>query len=173
MGTRMPIEEWPVGVECYCHPKLDKTPLTIYVYFWEVRTPFGLPPAPNLHVFACTQDDVDPCYWLYENRVFGWKVQVYYYCGSNATRIILKNNDGYTYCQDTHDGFLPEHSVMGNVNGWMTLFWLEAALKLIDDMVLPNDGHTFLEFFVDEDGHPVYKLCNVKFGMNEKYLLEP
>lgn len=184
MGIRVPIEHYPYGVPCWCHPKPVLTPEIIYAYFWEmVQCPGKLVP-PNMHVFPCYQDVVDPCTWYNVPGAYGWKVEIFYMCGQNQTEILLRDLSDNRYFDSVLNEFPNEHTVFNNIftgcafnqfafDGGAFLFWNEALLDLINNMNLPNEGHTFMEIFRTDNDKPVYKLCNIKYGLNQKFLIEP
>lgn len=180
----MPIKGWPVGNWCWCHPAADKTPAVIYVYFSGIVQCRNLAIPPNLHTFSCHQDPDYACEWRNEDHGPGWEVFVEYLCSSNMTHIGLKDSDGWSYFDAVVNGFCDEHDVLANrwsqcdhvyggINGSVTLFYNKAALKLISDLNIPNDGETFMEFSLNAELEPIYKFCNVKYGLNQKYLIEP
>lgn len=184
MGTRMPIDSWPVGDECIWFPDPPKTPLKIYVYFFGIKTCAGFAPPPNLHVFTCFQDESSPCFWRNAVAHSHWDVRVIYYDFLHETWIALYDENLVFYFEASVVGFAAEHVVFGNnwdkcnhvyggADGCAMLFWHEAALNLINDLVIPNDGETFLEFMVNDEQQPIYKFCNIKYSLNQKFLVEP
>lgn len=183
MGIRMPIEEWPVGDRCNCHPQADRTPQKIYAVFSciEQCPEFLLP--PNDHVFTLYQDEESPCKWANQVNAFGWIVELEWQCALSQVQLLLYRGELEVYFFGLlsfpvieHDRFANWWVVCGGnqtgKKGCGQVFWNEAALELIENLNIPNDGNTFMEFFVAGEDRVVYKFCNVKYGLNQKCAVE-
>jgi len=174
----------PPGNACWCHPEFLYTPAVIYVQFWGMVQcgVFELP--PNGHLFSCFQDPVYPCKWANVPGAYGWEIVVWYYCGSNQTAIYMGRSETPNFFQGVCNGFAVEHTVFPNTwsacnhiygahSGFATLFWLQAANDLLAWMALPNDGNTFMEFFMTSENKPIYKFCNKRYSLNQKIAYDP
>lgn len=184
MGTRIEIDD-PVSADvCACFPTPNETPYKILMYFWGMaKCPAGIQP-PNGRLFTLFQNDGDPCQWDSDCAGSGWIIRLNYLCGQNQTEIYLSDLTPENYFHGLRNGFPNEHTVFPNqiihcgfnqlaTDGFCTFFWLEAAVHLLSNMRLPNDGYTFMEFFMKDDIDPVYKFCNTIWGLNQKFLVNP
>jgi len=138
---------------------------------------------PNMHLFTLQQDDVKPCWWIFDSVAMGFKILL------DATSLAplaleLRHQDNNLYFQGHIWGAMCEHQVFTNNNvacpggiyayvGWATIFWLDAAVGVIEDFNLPTDSQILFEFFMKNDASPVYKFCFPKYTMNVKFLLNP
>lgn len=176
MGIRIVQPE--IGDPCWCHPVDTLTPRLIYVHFTGLEQCPGKAQPPNGHTFTCYQDEGQACTWKSDTDAMGWRVYVYYLCGQNQTEILLTDTDDSNYFDGVVNGFAEEHTIFSNIyggcapgqnsfNGVATLFWLAAVTWLMEGMGIPDDGNTFMEFFLIDEVHPVYKFCNVKYGVNQ------
>ncbi|MGB3906456.1 MAG: hypothetical protein WBB22_16225 [Anaerolineae bacterium] len=174
----------PAGVSCECHPEVDYTPKLIFVQFYDLIQCPGNPVPPNGHLFSCFQDDINPCKWNNVPSAAGWEVEVQYMCGQNQTEIWLGRGGVNNFFDGLLNGFQDEHAVFSNIwsgcnaiygshSGHATLLWLSAATHILTFMALPNDGHTFMEFFMTSDDKPVYKFCNTRWSLNQRFLYDP
>lgn len=182
MGTRM--VENPAGDECINFYDPPNTPSKIYVYFWGINQCPGRKAPPNLHLFTLYQSDVHPCEWSIDPSGDGWVIHLTYRVTPQTTILNMTHTGGGLFFDGSFEKPTPEHSIFTNilnvcggvtyaVDGFATIFWLDAAFKLIDDLNLPLDGNTFMEFFMKDDTSPVYKFCNLKFVMNQTILITP
>ncbi len=176
MGIR--IVEPQIGNPCWCHPEPVNTPYLIYVHFSELVQCPGKVQPPNGHTFVCYQDEGVPCTWKSQAEGMGWRVYVYYHCMQNQTEILLTDLDDNNYFDGVINGAAPEHFIFSNIyggcapgqlayDGVATLFWMDTVQWLIAAMGIPNDGNTFLEVFLKDEVHTVYKFCNRKYSMNQ------
>lgn len=182
MGTR--IIQPPPGDDCIFCWDADETPKFLYVMFDGVKLgwPFGSKQVPNGHLFKCEQDDERPCQWWYHELGPGWMVDVKRTPANGWWHISLN----YIGVGSHFTGFIrecpAEHSIFNNTylnpaifrgyDGVATVIWMEAALELVEAMNMPNT-QTFLELFTKDELFPVYKFCNTRYGMNQKFLIEP
>lgn len=183
MGIRMPIENWPVGDRCDCHPQADKTPSKIYAYFYAIeQCPLFLLP-PNLHVFTLYQDEENPCKWANDVNTYGWIVELEWQCEMSQVQLLLYRGELDVYFHGLLSFPVLEHDQFANwwwicggnqtgKKGCGQVFWHERALELVEGLNFENDGNLFMEFFVTDAGAPIYKFCFLDHYQNQKILLE-
>lgn len=182
MGIRVEPIVTVFDCEWFITPLL--TPNRIFVYFWEIEQCPGKLLPPNMHVFSLYQDEIHHCEWHNEPSSFGWTIHLFVQAPPLKVLLNMTHTGGGLFFNSEVTSPAMEHDVFNNMNiicgganfaikGNATIFWMSAALDLINDMNLPNDGNTFMEFFIAEGNVPVYKFCNVKYSLNQKYLISP
>lgn len=184
MGTRITPDDPIAGNPCEWFFDPDNTPHKIYAYFWELEQCPGRKLPPNMHIFTMFQDDEKPCEWRNVPSAQGWECGIAYRNVPPLSRLYLINLAAGLYFDGDLAWRADEHDVFNNKivdclgpnfaqKGNGLIFWLEAATGLLESLALPNDGNTFMEFFVTDEHKPVYKFCNVRWSLNQKYLINP
>lgn len=182
MGTR--IIQPPAGNDCIACWPAGETPAHVFVQFSGVKQGdlVGSKQLPNDHLFKCVQDDVVPCDFFYNKDGPGWQIS-FFRRPQDGRWVISAFYFGVgTHFDDSQPGCPSEHDIWENDNnvpwaffGWdgiATVIWMKAALELVASMNMPNTA-TFLELFVKDELFPVYKFCNTRYGMNQKFLISP
>lgn len=184
MGTKISKEEPIVGGECEHFYEPENTPEKIYVYFWEmVKCDAEEHTPPNMHLFALTQSETNPCIWLYCGTDYPFDIVLYWYADS-VVFFTLRDKDGHFFFETAESEDVREHHIFDNVlnvcNGFdgamggnAFIIWKQAAVDLINSMVLPTESNILFEVFVTDEGKPVYKFCFPKYSMNIKILVTP
>ncbi|GAI20489.1 unnamed protein product, partial [marine sediment metagenome] len=130
------------------------------------------------------QREDQPCFFTNVVDDFGWNVQLEFVSGPHRTFLRLWDKFGAAYFYDFLVGAALEHDIFINellecsesdkgIKGNAFIIWKQAAVDLINSMVLPTDSQILFEIFVTDEGKPVYKFCFPKYSMNIKILVSP
>lgn len=182
MGIKIEPPEY--GNDCLHCWGVGETPEFIYVTFSGVKkgdVP-GSEQPPNGDYFKCMQQAGDPCEFVFNPSGFGWMVRLWR-APADGKWFVTLAYDRVQHFNAWNAGCQSEHAWWSNLlwspiwwagwGGWAWIFWLDAARSIVSAMNYPLDGNTNVEFFVKDGTEPVYKFCNLKYGLNQKFLISP
>lgn len=184
MGTKISTDEPHLGDVCEWFVEPLKTPNKIYAYYWELVTCPARKVAPNMHLFPMFQDDEVPCLFRNEAGPAGWDSSIQFHAGAPRSTLFLINLAAGKYFEGDIEHAAAEHDIFDNKNvgcdpvnyavgGNAFIIWKQAAVDLINSVVLPTESNILFEIFVTDEGKPVYKFCFPKYSMNVKLLISP
>lgn len=182
MGT--PVKEPEFGNDCIACWDAGETPKFVYVMFDGVLK--GDPPdsvqVPNGHLFKLEQDPASPCHWHYQETGPTWKVSVWRSAITGNWFVTLDYWLVGSHFHGSIDDCPAEQAIFENTywnklirkgyDGVASILWMDEALDLVEALNMPIEG-TMMEYFLIDELVPVYKFCNVRYGINQCVELEP
>lgn len=191
MGLEVPDvpDDYGYGDDCiHCWPA-GKTPLYVFVRFWDIETCPGCPTPPNGYTFVCKQDPVVPCRFVGQLTFGGWTWQAIWLCWAKPFEDDISEititaegspcaspfwQEGAP-CQQDYDNFYVDCAgIKGGKNGHahVTVYIDPIIIFLTSHYHLVTAPGVRYEYFAAGMDHAVYRLASKFDHTNVMFLID-